>query len=311
MQISRRLTNGLAWAGLVIVVGVPSADIITAQFMGERETIGSAVAGGGPVVLDVGEKPRLDQTTTATIDQPAKPVPPTPEPRPERSEVAATDPVDQYLQSGRALPSYITGGEQTAAAPQPKPAAVETPTDAAATSKPETPAKPVETAATPRPQPAQPAPTQETDVAAVPAQPGSSATVTTTARTPVIETDPVEVAAIDPNAKVAPVPMPLSMRPTPRTAPTLQSEAIVIPSSVQAPPPVVPPQVVGGYGDVVTAEELEDWESGPLSEFLAERGQRIDPGYDPDGFFLNEGPNSRATYRREPPPVVYVYPLYN
>jgi hypothetical protein len=65
---------------------------------------------------------------------------------------------------------------------------------------------------------------------------------------------------------------------------------------------------------VVTAEELEDWESGPLSEFLAERGQGgIDPDYDSDGFFLDEGPNSSAIYRREvvEPPVVYVYPLYN
>ena len=78
--------------------------------------------------------------------------------------------------------------------------------------------------------------------------------------------------------------------------------------------PVVPTQPAVGYDDVVTAEELEDWESGPLSEFLAERGQGgIDPGYDPDGFFLDEGPNTSATYRREvvEPPVVYVYPLYN
>jgi hypothetical protein len=302
MQISRRVTNGLAWAGLIIVVGVPSADIITAQFMGERETIGSAVAGGAPMVLDVGEKPRLDQTTTASVDAEAAPVPPTPAPAPQRTQVAETssDAVDQYLQSGRKLPSYITGGEETAAAPPPV-----------------APAEPEAVATTPAPRPVQP-PSSEpasapTDVAVVPPQTGSNATVTTTTRP--TTTPPIEVAAIDPNARIAPVPMPLSMRPTPRSEPTVaRTEPVVIPSSVQAPPsgyPVAPPQAVAGYGDVVTAEELDDWESGPLSEFLRQRGGgRIDPDYDPNGFFLDEGPNSRAVYRREPPPIVSVYPLY-
>ncbi|KKB12485.1 hypothetical protein VE25_07060 [Devosia geojensis] len=303
MQISRRVTNGLAWAGLFIVVGVPSADIITAQFMGERETIGSAVAGGAPIVLDVGEKPRLDQTTTASVDEDAVPTAPTPAPAPQRTQVAETsaDPVDQYLQSGRKLPSYISGGEETATAPQPQPVA---------------PSEPAEVAATPAPQPVQPTPagaaSEPTDVAAVP-QPGNNATVTAPARPPAAP--PIEVAAIDPNARIAPVPMPLSMRPTPRSEPTIaRTEPVVIPSSVQAPAsgyPVAPPQAVAGYGDVVTAEELEDWESGPLSEFLRQRGGgRIDPDYDPNGFFLDQGPNSRADYRREPPPIVSVYPLY-
>ena len=35
MKIDRRVTNGLAWAGVLLVVGVPTADLLSAQFMGE------------------------------------------------------------------------------------------------------------------------------------------------------------------------------------------------------------------------------------------------------------------------------------
>ena len=36
MQIDRRITNGLAWAGVVLVIGIPVADVVSAQFMAER-----------------------------------------------------------------------------------------------------------------------------------------------------------------------------------------------------------------------------------------------------------------------------------
>src|SRR5690606_26075474 len=32
MQIDRRITNGLAWAGALLVVGIPAADFVTRQF---------------------------------------------------------------------------------------------------------------------------------------------------------------------------------------------------------------------------------------------------------------------------------------
>jgi len=52
----------------------------------------------------------------------------------------------------------------------------------------------------------------------------------------------------------------------------------------------------------ITAQELEDWESGPLAEFLAERqGSRAEVTYDNDGFFLDEGPNRQ---RRRPGRVI-------
>ena len=113
--------------------------------------------------------------------------------------------------------------------------------------------------------------------------------ITTPATAPAAEIDPVEVAAIAPQ-KVAPVPMPLSMRPRP----------VIVPVVAVAPPAVVIPPSVGLPPANVTAADLEDWETGPLSEFLAQRQQPagnayVDPGYDANGFYLDEGPNrSRA-----------------
>ena len=39
MKFDRRVTNGLAWAGLFVVVGVPAADLLSAQFLGEPERV--------------------------------------------------------------------------------------------------------------------------------------------------------------------------------------------------------------------------------------------------------------------------------
>lgn len=237
MSIDRRITNGLAWAGVVIVVGIPAADLLSAQFSGEPAPAQIAViAPVAPVPAPLSQRPAApaveSQTEVAAI-VPARPAAPVAKPAVTPAAQTA-DVVDAFLQSGRPLPSYITGAP--AAAP--------------------------------------------TEVA-----------TTTPTRTPIVTTpaaaeiDPIEVAAIPPQ-KIAPVPMPLSMRP--------QSVVAV------APPAVVIPPSVGLPPANVTAADLQDWETGPLSEFLAERQQQagnayVDPGYDPNGFYLDEGPNrSRA-----------------
>ena len=101
---------------------------------------------------------------------------------------------------------------------------------------------------------------------------------------------------------MAPVPMPLSMRPRPITQPLAGAQpAVVIPPGVAAPPVAI------------TAADLEDWESGPLSEFLARRQQQgagvaVTPDYDPDGFFLDQGPNrprNRVIAREVDAPFFY------
>lgn len=123
-MLNRRLTGGLAWAGLLLVIGVPSADLITRGFsaQGDARTDVAVVA---PVA-----KPAVAPAKTAEVaPQPAakpsaKPaaLPPIvpakaqvkkPEPEPDPIVTASTDDkgaVGQYLSKGKKLPSYITDG---------------------------------------------------------------------------------------------------------------------------------------------------------------------------------------------------------
>lgn len=233
MSIDRRITNGLAWVGVLLVVGIPTADLLSAQFTGSPaapERI-AVVEPAAPMPAPLNQRPAAPVVKPAAqvaAVVPASPAVPVVKPAAEPAAQTA-DVVDAFLQSGRPLPSYITGAD-------------------------------------------------------APAQLAATPPVSAPAATPPA-VDPVEVASIAPQ-KVAPVPMPLSMRPRPVVA--------------VAPPSVVIPPSVGLPPANVTAADLEDWETGPLSEFLAQRQRQagnayVDPGYDPDGFFLDEGPNrSRA-----------------
>ncbi len=283
MQIDRRITNGLAWAGVLLVVGVPVADYLSAQFLGDPRAEGAQqVAVLAPEDVQVAPVPApASQRPVAAVSKPApvevavaQPVA-KPAASAESKPVAApaaklTTPaarptgnaVDDFVQSGRPLPSYITDAQSAA-----------TPTQQAAAPTAKTPTVAAPVAA---------APTAVTSVAAVP----TPATI-----------DPVEVSAIPPQVS-APVPMPLSMRPRPVAVALVppspvgeQPELVIPPNLARAP---VPPAPVVGPAEV-TAADLEDWETGPLSDFLAERqGQRsaasAPSDYDADGFFLDEGP---------------------
>lgn len=269
MSIDRRITNGLAWAGVLLVVGVPTADLLSAQFMGNPKASVMApevavVERIAPVPAPLSQRPATPAVKPATqvaAVTPAKPAAPAAKPTPAKpdEQVAAVAPakpvaaapakpatetadaVNAWLNSGKPLPSYITDEAQ---------------------------------------------PTQ---VAAAPP-----------ARTPIVTTpapgiDPIEVAAIPPQ-KIAPMPMPLSMRPKPVEIAAAPPQAIVIPPGLTPAAPVV---VVRPPANV-TADDLEDWETGPLSEFLAERqagNAYVDPGYEADGFFFDQGPNRRQRDR--------------
>jgi hypothetical protein len=248
MQIDRRITNGLAWAGVILVVGVPVADLVAAQFAGPSAGVArEQVAAIAPMPAPLSQRPEAPAVTRPAAVAATRPaatpvtevtVAPAQKPvavvaKPEVRPAAETaDVVDAFLKSGKPLPSYITGAQAPAA-----------PAQAAAT---ETTRRPIITAP---------------------------------------DVDPVEVASIPPQ-RIAPVPMPLSMRPQIVAAP------VVPPTDIMVPPGVVRPPAN------VTARDLADWESGPLTEFLAARqgqGQPVyvDPDYDPDGFFLDQGPNQR------------------
>lgn len=231
MKIDRRITNGLAWAGVALVIGVPTADLLSAQFLGDAKafTVGEQVAVIAPVApmpAPLSQRPSTPVVAPLTEVAAAKPVAPVlTQPAPQQTAGV----VDKFLQSGKALPSYITEAGIAPAAPAQA-------------------------------------------VAALP-----------------VAVDPVQVASI-PVQKVAPVPMPLSMRPRPVIATSLPAEI------------VLPPDVLAPVAPTVTAADLEDWETGPLAEFLAKRqGQgssaTVTTDHDPDGFFLDEGPNPRQRDR--------------
>lgn len=232
MKIDRRITNGLAWAGVAVVIGVPVADLISGHFMGDK-------AVSAPQIAVIEPATPVPAATTAAS---AKPV----------AGDASGNAVDSFVQSGRKLPSYITGGD---AAPQ---------------------------------QAAKPAPTTTTPPVA-----NAPAPAVTNPTTPA----PVDVAALPP-AKVAPVPRPLSMRPKTPVAVVAPSQPPLITQppgpnlGVTQPPVVVQPPVT------VTATDLEDWESGPLSDFLARRQQQQQGQPQPsapnggNGFFLDQVPNN-------------------
>lgn len=257
MKFDRRITNGLAWAGVVVVIGVPTADLLSAQFMGEASVPAPQIAVIEPVAptpAPLSDRPA--EPTEVAVAAPAEVAPAQVPAKPVATANAQPgSAMDSFLQSGRKLPSYITGAES---APQ-----------AAVPAKPVAPTAPVAPA---------------TPVAVAPAAPAV--------------TDPVEVASIPP-AKVAPIPMPLSMRPATPVAVVRPSQ----PAAVVTAPRQIP---VGVAPATVTANDLDDWESGPLSEFLANRqgqGQRqaqpVDPSYDANGFFLDQGPNPRRQPQRD------------
>lgn len=245
MNIDRRITNGLAWAGVLLVVGVPMADLLSAQFMGNPAAPAPAqiamVRPVAPIPAPLSQRPAAPVAKPAAQVAAVAPVKPVAAPaKPVVTPAAQTaDAVDAFLQSGRQLPSYITDAGASAA-----------PTQVAATP----PARPLITT-TP------------------PAQPAA--------------VDPIEVASIPPQ-KVAPMPMPLSMRPQP-VAVALVRDPVVIPPGLT---PAEPDVIVRPPVDV-TAADLQDWEAGPLAEFLARRqagNAYVEPEVEADGFFLDQGP---------------------
>ncbi len=244
MKLNSKVTGGLAWAGLVLVLAVPSADMLT------KPSAKSMTASSG-----------TDATETASIAPAAKPVVPAVKPaapvaKPVASAAgkpAGNGVVEEYVSSGKKLPSYISDAPQTAA-------------QAPATSKPLV------------------APTTAT------AAPGGT----------LAAGDRTEVAS------VAPVPYPASLRPRPAAvSATLPSDAespLIVDeeavaqreATLRAVEPVLAeePQVIGD-------EQLQEWDSGSLADYLerkgliseAEQAQPVDSDYDPNGFFLNDGPN--------------------
>jgi len=245
MKLNSRVTWGLAWTGLALVIAVPSVDMVTAQFASKQAlVIDESPATSAPAVKQVALVAPVPAARPAFRDQVAAAS------KTVQTTVAlnaSDDPVDRFVSSGKQLPSYLTGSDTPS-------------TQVPAESKPATqPAVTTAAAATPE----QPVTWGESKWAT----PGGKNPVGTLGTQPTPETVTAVASLGTPTELVAPVPMPASMRPKASVArPVVQS-------------PGIDPQTVASFdgGDRVTASDLKNWESGPLSEFLAKRqqGKRI------------------------------------
>jgi hypothetical protein len=271
MKLDSKVTGGLAWAGLFVILAVPAADMMS-QPSAER-------AGAATATVDAVETGSVPRVQTAAIKAPTPAV---------RNAPVENDVVDDYLASGKQLPSYISGGSRPAV----------TPVEAATVKKP---APPVEAATAAKPAPA-------VDTAAI-KKPATTKPIVapSTPQTAAVTVDgtfaddekSVDVAAVPAAPSTPPIPYPASMRPetpvqTASTQPLIIDEDRVADRDFGSPSieylePMAP-------APLVTDDELEEWNSGSLADYLERRGliddrqPRSEAEYDPDGFYLDEGP---------------------
>lgn len=230
MKLDAKLKGGLAWAGLVVILAVPSADIL----LGTSNSNATA--------------------NTASVAEPAKPVAAKPllaKPQGsvdpiETASVEGKDPVKVYIDKGKKLPSYISDADT--------------------------------------------APT--TPVKAVPA--------TTDAA------QPVEVASVSPATETPPVPMPRSARPkwTNTAAAPVEDQPLILDESkvaAVAPEAAVEPFPLSddaAAAPEIGSDQLEEWDSGSLADYLARKGLLSDNSAgnsdDADIYFPESEPRTQA-----------------
>ena len=240
MRLNSKWTWGLAWAGLAVVVAVPSADFLSGKAGNKAAVLTSTV---DPV------RPVKTAEVTTTVTPTGITI------RPAGSAPAA-DPVSSYIKSNSSLPDYISDGAASSSVEPVKVATIE----------PTVPAMP----------PA-PFPNRPPDIAA-----------------------PVPSPAAQPStAAVAPAEQPVIVDDNP--APTQQA-------AVNAPAGPVPP------ADII--DDTANWRTQGLERYLDQQGlldgsttssrstasvtvvNRSPSNYDPNGFYLSDGPNGSREQRR-------------
>ena len=105
MRLNSKVTWGLSWAGLALVLAVPSADFLTNAFgNGQAVVLTSdvdAVKTAKPA--DTAAAPKPVKTASVTTTKTPNGVIITP-----AGSKLPTDPVDKFVQSGKKLPDYIS-----------------------------------------------------------------------------------------------------------------------------------------------------------------------------------------------------------
>ena len=270
MGLNSKLTWGLAWAGLAVVLAVPSADYLTRQFGGKAATAAVLTSTTEPVRPAAADGKAAVKTASVTTRITRTGVTIVPNAPAATTQVAASgapllDPVDKLLKSGKKLPDYISGKD---AAP-----AVTAPGAGAATAP-----------------------------------------------------QPTQVATVDPATIVAPVPFPRRppdiIRPALPKATAPAQPAVIVDEQALATPRAttsMPNQLDVDAGPVPPVGIADDWRTARerrLSRYLEQNGlvddasddgrssasvtvvQRPSSNYDPDGFYLSDGPNNSRAARR-------------
>jgi len=257
MRLNSKLTWGLAWTGLAVVLAVPSADFLTGQF-GGKASAALVTSTTDPVKTGSTAAPAIQKTAAVTTKVTKTGVTIVP----AGSSAPVLDPLDKLVKSGKPVPDYISDG------------------DAATT--------PV-----------------------TPVRPGASSE------------EPTQVATIEPPAPVvAPVPFPRRPPDIVRPAlPKTTQPAVIVDEAALAPQEdSLPDQlVVDPNRPVPPAGIQNDWQQvrdRRLARYLEENGliddasadgrssasvtvlDTLPSDYDPNGFYLSDGPNNSRAARR-------------
>lgn len=241
MKFDSKVKGGLAWAGLFVILAVPSADLLFGKDSAPASNL--AVTSDTAQVKETAEvKPvvpatrpvlKVDPVETASVDAPA---------------TNSADPVDTYINKGKKLPAYISDADSAPAAKPAAPATVKQPVEVAAIN-----------------------PVQETPPVPLPrgARP--------VAKAPVVAAAPVEQPLIIDETDLA-------QREATLNQPTQPIEPFPLSDGDQA-----------SVGDetVVTGDQLEEWDSGSLADYLAAKGLLSDDEAQPQDegdFVFNQGP---------------------
>jgi hypothetical protein len=213
MKLDAKVKGGLAWAGLIVILAVPAADILFGKPGASSATATAAVSTSqtaGKPALVLPQAPATDPVQTASTGEGAA--------------------VDKFIQSGKKLPSYISDADEVATTPAP-----------------------------------------------VKVQPVTPAATTTA---------PTEVASIAPTEQTPPVPLPRSARPQwtdVAALPPQQDPPLIVDESGLDPFPLSDEE------EIVTGDQLEEWDSGSLAEYLESRGMLSDGSPQPeDEFYVDE-----------------------
>jgi hypothetical protein len=234
MRLNSKVTWGLAWTGLAVVLAVPSADFLTGRLnSGAAAVLTSDVEPVKTASIAPADPLPVKTVTTIKTKNGISIVP-------AGSKPPVADPVDRMLSNGKPLPNYISAD---------KPAA----TDTQVASIDPTPPTPFPAWARPK-------------VASTPAAPA----LTSPAATP----EPVVIV-----------------------------DDTTLTGSIASPTAPTPPAIV---------DDSANWDTETLRAYLERRGileggdeqssatvTERSTTYDPDGFYLNQGPNSDRMTREE------------